>query len=134
MTGSPTTRERGRKLGGLLMWFAVLGGAVAWAVHLIITWAADEVTCQAGNDTIQGIPLRVVVGAGVVVPALIAAAALLMAWRAWRTTRAAAGEDDDPRLARASMLALVGVCADTLFLLIILAGGAAVVVLAPCQG
>ena len=127
-----TTQRRGHKLGGLLMWFGVLGGAVAWAVHLIFAWGADELTCESGSTDVDGIPLRGVVGAGVVLPALVTAAALLVSWRAWRRTdRARRG--DDPRMERAGMLALIGLCANGLFLAIILAGGAAVLVIAPCQ-
>ncbi|MEU4244696.1 hypothetical protein [Actinoplanes sp. NPDC026619] len=128
-----STKRRSHQIGGLLMWFAVLGGALAWAVHVFVAWGADELTCQSGHTSVQGVPLRAVVGAGVVLPALVAAAALLMAWRAWRQTNAAKG-DDDPRMERAGMLALLGVCANALFLAIIIAGGAAVLVLAPCQG
>lgn len=130
---STTTEQRGHKLGGLLMWFAVLGGAVSWAVHLFVAWGADELTCQTGRTEIDGIPLRAVIAAGVVAPAIVTAAALVVAWKAWRRTdRAKHG--DDPRMERAGMLALIGLCANSLFLCIILAGGAAVLVLKPCQG
>jgi hypothetical protein len=128
-----TTERRGHQLGGLLMWFAVLGGAVSWAAHLFVTWGADELTCGAGNRSIEGIPLRGVVGAGVVLPALVTVAALVVAWRAWRRTDRAR-QGDDPGMERAGMLALIGLCANALFLAIILAGGAAVLVLQPCQG
>jgi hypothetical protein len=128
-----TTRERARKLGGFLMWFAALGGALAWAVHLFVSWGADELTCQTGRTHIDGIPLRGVIGAGVVEPEIVTAAALVVAWKAWRRTDRAKHEDD-PRMERAGMLALIGLCANALFLAIILAGGAAVLVLEPCQG
>ncbi|GAB1692893.1 hypothetical protein KRM28CT15_46960 [Krasilnikovia sp. M28-CT-15] len=121
-------------LGGLLMWFAVLGGALSWAVHLFVAWGADELTCRSGRTSIEGLPLRVVIGAGVVLPALVTLAALVLAGRAWRQTRAAQRSRDDPRLERAGMMALIGLCANALFLSIIVAGGAAVLVLAPCQG
>lgn len=131
MSESPT-RKRGHKLGGLLTWFGVLGGALAWAVHLFVAWGADELTCQSGNRSVDGVPLRGVVGAGVVLPALVTAAALVVAWRAWRRTDRAK-QGDDPRMQRAGMMALIGLCANALFLAIILAGGAAVLVLQPCQ-
>jgi hypothetical protein len=111
----------------------VLGGALAWAVHVFVAWGADELTCAAGRRSIGAIPLRGVVGAGVMLPALVAAAALVVAAMTWRrTNRAKRG--DDPRMERAGMLALIGMCANALFLAIILAGGAAVLVLQPCQG
>jgi hypothetical protein len=127
------TQRRGHKLGGLVTWFGVLGGAIAWAVHLFVAWGADELTCESGSTSVDGIPLRGVVGAGVVLPALVTAAALVVAWRTWRRTNRAE-HGDDPRMERACMMALIGLCANGLFLAIILAGGAAVLVLRPCQG
>jgi hypothetical protein len=130
---SSTTSERAHKAGGWLMWFAVLGGALAWAVHLIIAWGTDELACGGGHTSVAGIPVRVFVGAGVVLPALVTVASLLVAWRAWRRASAAKRGDDDPHMERAGMIALIGLCANLLFLSIILAGGAAVLVFAPCQ-
>jgi hypothetical protein len=127
-----TPSQRARRAGGLLMWFAVLGGALSWAVHIFVAWGVDELACRSGHTTVAGVPVRVVVGAGVVLPALVTAAALLMAWRAWRRA-SAARRGDDPRMERTGMLALLGVGANLLFLSIILAGGAAVLVFAPCQ-
>ena len=129
-----TPSQRAHKIGGLLMWFAVLGGAVAWAVHLIVAWGVDELACQSGHTSVAGVPVRGVVGAGVVLPALVTLAALALAFRAWRRASAARRSDDDPHMERAGMLALLGVCANLLFLSIIVAGGAAVLVFAPCQG
>jgi hypothetical protein len=132
MTTSTPSR-RARKAGGLLMWFAILGGAVAWAVHLIVAWGVDELACGSGHTSVAGVPVRVVVGIGVVVPALVTIAALLVSWRAWRRESAAKRGEDDPRRERAGMLALLGFCANILFLSIIVAGGAAVLVFLPCQ-
>ncbi|MCU7730293.1 hypothetical protein ODJ79_41805 [Actinoplanes sp. KI2] len=130
---STQTNQETRRLGGLLMWFGALGGAVSWAVHLFVAWGSDELTCQTGRTSIQGIPLRAVIGAGVVLPALVTLAALAVAWRAWRQANAARRSADDPRMERAGMVALVGLCANALFFSIIVAGGAAVLVLSPCQ-
>jgi hypothetical protein len=128
-----STEQRAHKLGGFLTWFGVLGGAMAWAVHLFVAWGTDELTCQTGRTRIDGVPLRAVVGAGVVLPALVTMAALAVAWTVWRRIDRAT-KDGDRRLERAGMLALIGLCANALFLAIILAGGAAVLVLEPCQG
>ncbi|PRY20188.1 hypothetical protein [Pseudosporangium ferrugineum] len=122
-----------RRAGGFLLWFAVLGGALAWALHLVLAWGVDELTCRSGNTSVGGIPIRGIVGAGVVVPALITLAALLLAWRGWRRATAARDDDDDPRMERTGMMLLIGMCANALFLSIIAAGGAAVLVLSPCQ-
>ncbi|MEV4703127.1 hypothetical protein [Actinoplanes sp. NPDC049316] len=121
-----------RRASGFLLWFAVLGGALAWALHLFVAWGVDELTCRSGNTSVGGIPIRGIVGAGVVVPGLITLAALLLAWRGWRRATAAR-DDDDPRMERTGMMLLIGLCANALFLSIIAAGGAAVLVLSPCQ-
>jgi hypothetical protein len=129
-----TTSERAHKAGGLLLWFAALGGALSWSFHVLVAWGVDEVACGGGHTTVGGVPVRVVVGAGVVLPALVTIAALAVAWRAWRRASAAKRGGDDPRMERTGMVALVGLCANVLFLAIIAAGGAAVLVFAPCQG
>ncbi|MEU4214197.1 hypothetical protein [Actinoplanes sp. NPDC026623] len=122
-----------RRAGGFLLWFAVLGGALAWTVHVFVAWGVDELTCRAGNTSVGGVPVRGIVGAGVVIPALVTLAALLLAWRGWRRATAATRDHDSPRMQRTGMLLLIGLGADALFLAIILAGGAAVLVLSPCQ-
>jgi hypothetical protein len=30
-------------------WFAILGGAIAWALHFVITYAISEVACRSGR-------------------------------------------------------------------------------------
>jgi len=130
---STPTSARARTAGGLLTWFAVLGGALSWALHVFVAWGTDELACGGGHTSVGSVPVRVVVGAGVVLPALVTAAALWVSWRGWRRTSAAKRSGDDPRMERTGMLLLLGLCANALFLAIILAGGAAVLVFAPCQ-
>jgi hypothetical protein len=127
-----TSTQRAHKIGGLLMWFAILGGALSWTVHLFVGWGTTELACKSGHTSVAGVPLKAVVGVGVVVPALVTVAALAVAWRAWRRA-SAAKRGDDPRMERTGMLALVALCANLLFLSIIVAGGAALLVFAPCQ-
>ncbi|WP_213452079.1 hypothetical protein [Rhizomonospora bruguierae] len=126
------TSPRARRVGGGLLWFAALGGALSWTVHLFVAWATDELACASGHTTLAGFPVKGVVTIGVVLPALVAAAALATAWLAWRRTSAAAGEDD-PRMGRAALLAVVGLAANTLFLAIIIAGGVSLLVFSACQ-
>lgn len=122
---------RARRLGGRLMWFAVLGGAVAWTLHLFVGWGTEELVCASGHTTVAGVPVEAVIGTGVVLPALVTVAALGLSLRAWRHTSPASR--DDRRMGRAALLALVGVWANALFLTIIVVGGAALLVFAPCQ-
>ncbi|MFD0787379.1 hypothetical protein ACFQZ8_26045, partial [Micromonospora azadirachtae] len=74
MSAQPGPRTR--LAGGLLLWYAVLGGALAWAIHLMLAWGIDELTCAGGSDHVGVVPLRVVVALAVVVPALATVGAL----------------------------------------------------------
>lgn len=127
------TRRHGSRLaGGLLLWFGTLGGVVAWTVHLIAAWGIDELSCAAGERDVAGVPLRLVLMLSVVVPGAVALAALVVAFLSWRRI-ASAGEDGGRRMQRARLLAVVGVYADLLSVAMIAFGGAALVVLQPCQ-
>ncbi|MEV0733884.1 MULTISPECIES: hypothetical protein [Polymorphospora] len=125
--------HRARLAGGLLAWYGVLGGAVAWAVHLFVGWGVDELTCAAGIHRVAGLPPRAVIGLAVVVPALVTVGALLAAVLTWRRTGRPARAGGDPRFARARMLALLGIWGNLLFLAIIVLGGIAVLVLPSCH-
>ncbi|RZU75321.1 MULTISPECIES: hypothetical protein [Micromonospora] len=128
-----TTRPgpHARLTGGLLLWYGVLGGAVAWAVHVLAAWSLDELACAAGSERVAAVPLWQAVGLAVVIPGLFTVGSLLVAALVWRRT-ARAGEEDRA-FGRSRMLAVVGVWANLLFLTIIVLGGVAVLVLPPCQ-
>ncbi|MEU3453404.1 hypothetical protein ABZ671_07350 [Micromonospora sp. NPDC006766] len=125
---------RVRLVGGLLLWYGVLGGAVAWAVHLMAAWSMDELTCAAGSAEISALPLWQAVGLAVIIPALAAAGSLAVAALAWTRMRQAqrAGAPDGA-YGRARLLAAVGIWANLLFLSIIVLGGVALLVLPVCQ-
>ncbi|SCF09658.1 hypothetical protein GA0074695_3445 [Micromonospora viridifaciens] len=131
-----TTRpdSRARLAGGLLLWYGVLGGGVAWAVHLLAAWSLDELACAAGSESISALPLWQAVGLAVVIPGLVAVGSLLVAVLAWRrTTAAQAAGTTDRAYDRSRMLAGLGVWANLLFVAIIVLGGIAVLVFPPCQ-
>jgi hypothetical protein len=69
----------------------------------------------------------------VAVPAAVTVAALLVSWLAWRRTSAATARGDEPGMGRARIVALIGLGSNLLFLSIIAAGGAALLVLPPCS-
>lgn len=131
MTGRPAPRAA--LLGGLLLWFAVLGGVVAWAVHLFAAWSIDELACASGHQDLSGFPLSAAVGIAVIVPTAVAAAALAASWLALRRTSAARSGADDRSVGRAHLLAIIGLSLNLLSLAIIVLGGVATLVLSPCQ-
>jgi hypothetical protein len=131
-----TTRPgpRARLTGGLLLWYGVLGGAVAWAAHLLVAWPLDELSCAAGHERVAAVPLWQALGLAVVIPGLVTVGSLLVATLVWRRTTRASSAGDEPRAVdRSRMLAVVGVWANLLFLTIIVLGGVAVLVFPPCQ-
>ncbi|MFD2765323.1 hypothetical protein [Micromonospora eburnea] len=131
-----TTRpdSRARLAGGLLLWYGVLGGAVAWAVHLLAAWSLDELACARGSESIAALPLWQALGLAVVIPGLVTVGALLVATLAWRRTAVAQATGTSGRAyARTRLLAALGVWANLLFLAIIVLGGIAVLVFPPCQ-
>ncbi|TYB98942.1 hypothetical protein FXF53_16620 [Micromonospora sp. WP24] len=132
MSAEPGPRTR--LAGGLLLWYAVLGGALAWAIHVMAAWGVDELTCASGSDRIGAVPLRVVVALAVVLPALATIGALLAATLAWRRTAHTRPDGiAEATLGRTRMLALLGLWANLLFLAIIVLGGVALLVFPPCQ-
>ncbi|MBQ1016813.1 hypothetical protein KBX71_02920 [Micromonospora sp. D93] len=125
---------RARLAGGLLLWYAVLGGAVAWALHLLAGWGVDELTCASGSERVGAVPLRAVLGAAVVLPALATVGALLASALLWRRTAHPPGPNGEDRsVGRGRLFAVVGIWSNLLFLAIIVLGGVALLVLPPCQ-
>lgn len=123
---------RARLTGGLLFWYAALGGAVAWAVHLLAVWGVDELTCAGGRERIGALPLRGVIAVAVVLPALAAVGALLAAALVWRRTAHPPDGVDERPVGRGRMVAVVAIWSNLLFLTIIVLGGIALLVLPPC--
>jgi hypothetical protein len=76
-----------------LVWFGLLGGMVAWAAHLVVSYAVVDVGCGAQNELL----LRALLVAVTVVTGLVAVAALFAARRSiarsttWRRSLARAG-------------------------------------------
>ncbi|GAA2706352.1 hypothetical protein ACFY2R_27670 [Micromonospora olivasterospora] len=122
-----------RLAGGLLLWYGVLGGAVAWSVHALAAWSLSELACASGSERVAAVPLWEAVGLAVVIPGLAAVGSLLVAVLAWRRTTRARPAGGDSALGRSRMLAAVGIWSNLLFLTIIALGGVAVLVLPPCQ-
>jgi hypothetical protein len=140
------TAEVRRKTAPLLLWFATLGGAAAWSLHLLFGWGLEEIACSPASASAQVLGLSPTVWIAVVTAALAAVtvAAGLLAWRFWRQAGAAdpnrhiepAASDPEPeqtvRSGRAGFMALFGLAANALFLLIIVYGGVSLLLLRPC--
>jgi hypothetical protein len=136
----PTPARSARRVGPWLLWFAVLGGMLAWAFHLFLAWGVAELACMDGATEVIGLPLQGFVGLVTGVPFVVALAATGVAWRVWR---APAHPDDDRSgqdasnqgdrsVERARFLAQVGFVVDLLAVAATVFGAAALIVLEPC--
>jgi hypothetical protein len=121
-----------------LLWFGVLGGAVAWSLHTIVDWGIDETVCRAGHDEMAGVPLRPLLGGLSLLFLVVCLASLVVARRHWRRLDAAEDEAEDDlqalRLRRAAFMAKIGFVSNILFALMLACSTVAVVILPACQG
>lgn len=138
MPSTPETSRKppaaAREAGAWLLWFAVLGGVVAWAGHLAAAWGAVELGCYPRESTVLGLSVRGFAAVATVVPLLVALASLAAALR-FRTRQLAPGGTDEvaePRAGRAEFMAHVGLWLNVLAVLMIAFGGLAVIWFAPC--
>jgi hypothetical protein len=128
-----TTDHRIHKTrGALLFWFATLGGAIAWILHLGFAWGVTETTCLSGHSRINGIPFTNFIAFAVVIPAVVALAASVTAWRAKRNTNPHGEARENRRLGRAHLVVGIGLYANVLFLAIIVFDGVALLVFPSC--
>jgi cytochrome c oxidase assembly factor CtaG len=122
--------DEARTAGPVLVWFAVLGGFLAWGLHLLLAWMVTEVTCTQGASTVGGLGLRWVAALATALPGIVALGAFAVALRAGRTL--ARADRGDPRLSRARFLVRIGAWLDALSLLMIAFGAVAVATLPVC--
>jgi magnesium-transporting ATPase (P-type) len=129
----PPTRP-GLRAAPWLLWFGVLGGALAWTAHTLVDWGIDETTCRAGSTELDGASLRSVLVATTLAFLLVSAVATVVAWRQWHVLRATEGADplSQLRLQRAGFMALVGFAANVVFTLILVCTATAVFVFPVC--
>lgn len=117
-------------IGALWMWFAFIGGAVSWAVHLGASWGITETTCLSGHSTIDGWPLKSVVTLSTVIPGAVCFAALAAAW--WMRRKTGSLDRSTERAGRAYLVAGVALWSNILFFAIIVFDAIALLVFPPC--
>ncbi|HET7328176.1 MAG TPA: hypothetical protein VFJ14_12925 [Nocardioidaceae bacterium] len=111
-----------------LLWFAVLGGFLSWAFHLIFAWSTLELACLRGNP---GTLTNVVTGVGLTgVPWLVALAATVVA--VMLRVRRRRADLDEIAQGRVDLMTQVGLILNLLSLAAITGGGVAIIVLDTC--
>lgn len=136
-----TAQRLGLRAAPWLLWFGVLGGAVAWSLHTVADWGIDETVCRSGHDSMGPIPLRPLLLVLALVFLGFSVAAAAVAFRQWRRLDGAtaqegmaADEVQALRQRRAAFMAVIGFVANILFALMLAASAIAILILPACQG
>jgi hypothetical protein len=127
-----------RKVGGPMLWFAVLGGIAAWALHILVAWSFLEVACLTPGRTttlqfggMPGPTASLVAYVATGLPWLTALLAFLSCLRLQSRLRRQG--EEVLSLERTSLLIVMGIFLD-LFALAALTGSAVgLFVLEPCS-
>lgn len=119
------------------LWFAVLGGVVAWTVQLLVDWSFEEVSCigggpgavlqhDAGPSVTTSTIVYVVTGVAWAVAVLALVTALVLRARVKRFAGDVLAEE------RVKLMLVLAMFLDVMTIAIILGGGIALLVLEPC--
>ncbi len=114
--------KRARHL--VLLWFGLLGGALAWTLRLAVAYALNPVACATG--------WTILIHLVTLVTALITLAAIVVAFRGWRTSGLGTRTEVGGPAGWSGFLSLLGVLLNLVFLLAILLEGSAAFVIGPC--
>ena len=115
-----------------LQWFALFGGALAWATQLVLTFGVATARCSAAGSQ-WGVDQRTwaiavaAAAAGIVLLAEAAAIAVALDTRG-------VPEDGPPPAARRHFFAVAAVVGNVLFLGAVILGGVGSVLHPTCQG
>lgn len=111
------------EVGPFTIWFGLLGGALAWIPHLLVSYSAVPLVCETG----WAIVLYATAGATL----LGALAATLVAWRGWRRARELT--NGAPLIAqRSRFMTLSGLILSAFFVAVIVAQSLPIFLQHPC--
>lgn len=138
---SPSAVRLGLRAAPWILWFGVLGGAVAWSLHTVADWGIDETVCRSGHAEMVGVPLRPLLFGLALFFLAVTVVATVVSFRHWRRLSAGPlpGEEEGDELAalrrrRAGFMAQVGFVANVLFGLMLVLSAIAVLILPVCAG
>ncbi|MFG1748821.1 hypothetical protein [Streptosporangium sandarakinum] len=127
--GEPGKPGKARRTRPGPLWFAVLGGVIAWSLHIVFAWSVVELTCVDGGGLIGGIPVVVFAAVATGLPAVVVAAALVVDLLLWRRDPP---EPPGRKSDRVRFMLQIGFWLNVFSVLMILMGGLAVVMLPQC--
>jgi hypothetical protein len=134
---APARGGRGAtRIGPVLTWFAVLGGAGVWSVYTVVLWGLDEIACSKAaaptGPELLGVPFTPVAAVITAAAAAVAGGAALAAWLVLRAARSATGALEERRAGRLRLMGVVGLISDVLYLAGIVYVGIALAYFGPC--
>lgn len=108
------------------LWFALLGGPLAWTAHLLTSYPLVPLACRLQTT----LPLNLVTAA----TALLAASAAATGWLAWRRLPASGGARDrvEDVGGRARFMAAAGAVLGVFFVYVIVVEGLPPLLQDPC--
>jgi hypothetical protein len=130
-SGLLDTRPTGGRRLNALQWFGLGAAPLAWAAMQVFGWGLSELHCASGGSRL-GIHARgwqIAATSAAFCVWLLAAAAALVVYRATRVE----GEDPDPPLGRAHMLAVASLAVNAVFFVLILLAGISTAVATGCH-
>ena len=107
-----------------VLWFALLGGPVAWTIHLLASYPLVPLACRLQTT----LPLNLITAG----TAALAAAAALTGALAWKRVRGVASREGREAPHRARFMAIVGAVLGTFFVYVILVEGLPPILQDPC--
>jgi hypothetical protein len=134
MGTTSTAARMGLRVAPWLLWFGVLGGAVAWSLHTIVDWGIDETVCRSGHTAMAGIPLRPLLFGLALLFDVVCSLAAVVSYRHWRRLEGAPATGELPALrqGRAAFMAVIGLVANLLFLVMLLCSTSVIFVFPAC--
>lgn len=106
------------------LWFAFLGGPIAWSAHLLASYPLVSVACDLGTTA----PLNIITAA----TATLSAAAAVVGWVSYRRVRAGGPGGLGDAYGRARFMALTGFVLGVFFTFVTLVEGLPPILHDPC--
>jgi hypothetical protein len=123
-------REAPRLPSTRLLWFALVGGGVAWSAQLLVDYVLVGLRCTNGSEVFSW-----AVSLFSLLMAAVTIAAGFSGYRAWKETGSdpEANNPTSPSEGRASLMALGGAVFNVLFLVLILMSMVPNTFMDPCR-
>ena len=110
------------------LWAGMLGGAGAWALHLVYSYSLVPAACTAGLGFLMYLGIPMFLG--------LAGLSAYCAWRGWDVSRDLPPESEEARryiIKRVRFMAISGLAMSAFFLMVIVAQSVPILLQDPCE-